>query len=290
MALMTVSEILQPSVYNGWAVGAYDVADLSMTMGVVDAAVADDAPVIIMVYPGMVPVEHYPTYAAFISKEIERSCAKAALALDHGSNLTQIRAALDAGFTGVMIDASSQPLERNIQITKEVVEFAHRYSVPVEAELGRVGMGSDILQDDEMRSYYTRVEDARRFVEETGVDALAVAIGTAHGIYKFEPNLDFERLQELRRVLDLPLVLHGSSGTPTDQLSRAVELGINKINVYTDIRMRVLDAIRKKVMAELIESYDLSDLMNITREQTKQAVQEKNALFGSVRRGNYYIR
>jgi fructose-bisphosphate aldolase class II len=132
------------------------------------------------------------------------------------------------------------------------------------------------------------VNEAKLFVEKPGVDSLAVAIGTAHGLYKFAPQLDFERLQQLRAALDVALVLHGSSGTPNDQLEKAVKLGINKVNVYTDIRMKVLAAIQDKVMAEPIEQYDIPDLLAIFRKESMAVVQEKNAIFGSVGKGKYY--
>ena len=282
MTLLTVSEILKPSVYQGWGVGGYDVVDMSLCQGVLDAALEDQAPVIFLIYPVSVPMESYINFVTYLKREIERCGVTAAIALDHGTTMHQIEAALNAGFTGVMIDASKYPLEQNIAMTKKVVDLAHQFGASVEAELGHVGEGSDILPPDLMKSMYTRVEDARRFVDETGVDALAVAIGTAHGLYKFAPQLDFERLAKLRSELDIPLVLHGSSGTPNDQLAKAVKLGINKINVYTDIRMRVLSSIQAKVVSEHIEQYDIVDLDNIIRRETKKVVQEKNTLFKSV--------
>lgn len=282
MTLLTVSEILKPSIYQGWGVGGYDVVDIALCQGVLDAALEDQAPVIFLIYPASVPVESYINFFTYLKREIERCDVTAAIALDHGTTMHQIEAALNAGFTGVMIDASRYPLEQNIAMTKKVVDLAHQFGASVEAELGHVGEGSDILPPDLMKSMYTRVEDARRFVDETDVDALAVAIGTAHGLYKFAPQLDFERLAKLRSELDIPLVLHGSSGTPVDQLAKAVKLGINKINVYTDIRMRVLSGIRTKVISEHIEQYDIVDLDNIIRKETKNVVQEKNTLFKSV--------
>jgi ketose-bisphosphate aldolase len=288
VTLLTVAEILKPSIKNGWAVGAYDVPDISVAQGILDAAVADEAPVILMIYPAFVPTEYYKTYVSFIKEEIQRSGAKAAIALDHGSNIAEINAAIGAGFTGVMIDASKEPFDKNIETTKTVVDAAHAYGISVEAELGQVGLGSDILPEDQMKSLYTKVIDSKQFVDRTGVDSLAVAIGTAHGLYKFEPKLDFERLQQLRAELEIALVLHGSSGTPNDQLAQAVKFGINKINVYTDIRMKVLESIREKVMADPIEMYDIPDLMAITRKDTKTVVQEKNILFGSTGKSKLY--
>lgn len=288
MPLMTVAEILKPSIKNGWAVGAYNITDLSVTQGILDAAVADDAPVILMIYPSFTPQKYYKTYITFIKEEVERNGAKVAIALDHGSSMLEVKAALEANFTGVMIDASIESLDKNIEITKKVVDISHALGVSVEAELGHVGLGTDVLPEEQMKSLYTRVNEAKIFVEKTGVDSLAVAIGTAHGLYKFAPHLDFERLQQLRAALDVALVLHGSSGTPNDQLEKAVKLGINKVNVYTDIRIKVLAGIHDKVVAEPIEKYDIPDLLAIFRKESMAVVQEKNAIFGSVGKGKYY--
>jgi len=287
MTLLKMAEILKPSVRNGWAVGGYDTSNLAVTYGILDAAEADNAPIIIMIYPGMTPPEYFATFAAFINKEVERRNVKAALILDHGQSISQVEYALAAGFSGVMIDASQQPLEKNIEISKKVVQMAHKLGVSVEAELGHVGLGSDVLPEDQMKALYTPVEDAERFVSETGVDALAVAIGTAHGLYKFKPQLDFERLVALRNSVDIPLVMHGSSGTPEDQIAEAVKLGINKINVYTDIRMAVLKQIQLKAINP-IETYDIPDLDEIMRSATKQLVHEKNTLFNAVGKVHLY--
>jgi fructose-bisphosphate aldolase class II len=282
VSLLTLAEILKPSVHQGWAVGAYDIPDVAVAMGVLDAAVAGKAPVILMVYPTMTAVDSYPTFVAFMKKEIERSGATAAITLDHGSSLPQIEAAIQAGFTGVMIDASAKPFEENIELTRKVVEMAHRAGVSVEAELGHVGTGAEVASGDDVKDLYTSVDDARRFVECTGVDALAVAIGTVHGIYRFTPHLDFERLSQLRAAVNIPLVLHGSSGTPNDQLRKAVELGINKVNVYTDIRLEILRQIQEKVATTRIEDYDFADLLVIARQVTASVVQAKNKIFKAV--------
>ncbi len=287
MAMLGLSEILQPSVRKGWGIGAYDTPNLATTYGILDAAEADKAPVIILIYPAMIPPEYYPTYAAFIKAEVKRRNVNAALVLDHGPSIKEVEAALAAGFTGVMIDSSSKPFDENVAITKKVVEMAHKQGVTVEAELGHVGVGLDVLPEEQMKALYTRVEEAKKFVDLTGVDALAVAIGTAHGLYKFEPHLDFERLAAIRDEIDVPLVLHGSSGTPEDQIAKAVKLGINKINVYTDIRMAVLKQVQP-LAAQPCEKFDITDIDNLTRKVTKDIVQQKNALFGSVNKAGLY--
>jgi fructose-bisphosphate aldolase, class II len=287
MTLLTLKEILTPTIRKGWAIGAYDSPNLAVSLGILDAAEEEKAPVILMIYPGMISPRYYATYIAPVLKEIELRNVAVAIVLDHGPSLLEIGPALEAGFTGVMIDASKYPFEQNVSLTKQVVEMAHKVGISVEAELGHVGMGVDVVPEEEMKALYTRVDEAADFVAQTGVDALAVAIGTAHGIYKYEPRLDFERLEALRNSLDLPLVLHGSSGTPDAQLVKAVELGINKVNVYTDIRMAVLEKMQLKA-AQPIESIDIPDFDQIQRLETKRVVQEKNALFKAVGKAGLY--
>ena len=187
-----------------------------------------------------------------------------------------------------MIDASKEPFEKNMPTTKTVVDAAHAYGIYVEARLGHVGLGSDVLPEDQMKSLYTKVVDSKQFIDRTGVDSLAVAIGTAHGLYSLNPNSIWNVCDNFRAELEIALVLHGSSGTPNDELVQAVKFGINEINVYTDIRMKVLESIREKVMADPIEMYDIPDLMAITRKDTKTVVQEKNILFGSTGKSKLY--
>lgn len=158
-----------------------------------------------------------------------------AIHLDHGSSIEVVKKAIEFGFTSVMFDGSMLPIEENIAKTKEVVEYAHQLGITVEAELGHVGQGSDDDIEYKKADLYTKPEEAVRFVKETGIDSLAIAIGTAHGEYKKAPSIDYERLNEIKKVVDVPLVLHGSSGTGLDKLQKCVDGGINKINICTDL-------------------------------------------------------
>ena len=174
-----------------------------------------------------------------------------ALHLDHGLDVETVKKAVDLGYTSVMIDASAQPYEVNVARTKEVCDYAHAHGVVVEAELGHVGSGDVItsenkeaLTDD--HNIYTEVEMAKRFVEETGVDSLAVSIGTSHGLYKGTPVIDFDRLHELRAALPVPLVLHGGSGSGDENLERCATEGISKINVFTDFTVAAIESSKKE--------------------------------------------
>jgi fructose-bisphosphate aldolase class II len=247
MAYVTLREILAGAFGQNWAVPAFNFMSLETVQAALQGAAAEQAPVILMVYPHHMPREWWPGLVALVRTEAERLPGPVCLHLDHGSNLEEVRAALDLGFSGVMIDGSRLPLDENIALTRQVVEEAHAHGVSVEAELGHVGRGDEALSAEEMQARLTRVEEARRFVEETQVDALAVAVGTAHGLYKGEPNLDFERLHALRDTAGIPLVLHGGSGTPDADVQRAIAGGICKVNIWTEIGIAFVQAIKSEL-------------------------------------------
>ena len=287
MSLLTLAEILKPCVGRDWAVGAFDTPNLDITQAIVDAAAAEQAPVIFMVLPALVCQDQWPALVALIQSEVERRQIPAALILDHGQTLDQVQCALDLGFTGVMIDASTMPLENNIALTRQVVEGAHARGISVEAELGHVGGGQEVLNQDEQQARLTPVHEAERFVQETGVDVLAVAIGTAHGLYRVKPQLDLERLAQIRRAVKLPLVLHGSSDTPDPQVRQAIEIGIDKVNVWTDVRIPYLRAMQA-ALAGPTEAVDLLQATATAQAAARQVVQHKLRLFNSVGKAKLY--
>jgi fructose-bisphosphate aldolase class II len=287
MKFLTLSEILRPCVGQGWAVGAYDTCNLEITQAIVDAAASDHAPVIIMIYPHHTPQDTWPTLVRLIEAEVERTRIPAALVLDHAKTLDQVECALELGFSGVMIDASLAPLEENIALTRRAVKLAHARGVSVEAELGHVGQGQEIVSADQQNAHLTRVDEAARFVKETGVDALAVSIGTLHGLYRGLPKLDFDRLSQLRVVCQIPLVLHGGSNTPDRDLRRAIEIGIDKINIWTDVRLPFLRALRDK-LEEPLEKLEVPEVLGIARLAATQVIREKNQLLGSAGRAMEY--
>jgi fructose-bisphosphate aldolase class II len=287
MKFLTLSEILQPCVGQGWAVGAYDTCNLEITQAIVDAAVSDQAPAIIMIYPHHTPQEAWPTLVRLIEAEVDRTRIPAALVLDHAKTLDQIECALELGFSGVMIDASLAPLEENLALTRRAVELAHARGVSVEAELGHVGQGQEIISADQQNAHFTRVDEAERFVNETGVDALAVSIGTLHGLYRGIPKLDFERLSQLRAVCQIPLVLHGGSDTPDQDLRQAIEIGIDKINIWTDVRIPFLRALRD-TLKDPIGKLEVPEVLGAARAAATEVIREKNQLLGSAGKATEY--
>ena len=287
MKFLTMAEILKPCVGQGWAIGAYDTCNLEITQAIVDASAADQAPAIIMIYPHHTLQAERPTLVRIIESEVERAHIPAALVLDHAKTLDEIECALELGFSGVMIDASLAPLEENIAITRRAVELAHSKGASVEAELGHVGQGDDVSDDDDHGAHLTRVDEAERFVKETGVDALAVSIGTLHGLYRGTPHLDFDRIAALRAACPIPLVLHGGSDTPDPDIRRAVETGIDKINIWTDVRIPFLQAL-KKTLDGPIRKIEVTEAMGAARAAATEIIRQKNQLLGSAGKAAQY--
>jgi len=286
MKYLNLAEILQPCLRQNWAIGAYDTCNLEITQAILEACAADQSPALIMIYPNHNPQAEWPTLLRMIEAEVERAGVPAALVLDHAKTLDQVKSALELGFSGVMIDASLAPLEENIAITRQAVELAHAKGAAVEAELGHVGVGLEVSAD-EQKAHLTRVDEAERFVKETGVDALAVSIGTLHGLYRGKPELDFERIAQLRAACPIPLVLHGGSDTPDDDLRRAIELGIDKINIWTDVRIPYLQAL-KAALDGPIKKIEVHEAMEAARAAATGVIRKKNLLLGSVGKASLY--
>ena len=287
MKYLTLAQILEPCVGQNWAIGAYDTCNLEITRAIVEASAADQAPAIIMIYPHHTPQAEWPTLLRIIESEVERAGIPAALVLDHAKTLDQIEAALELGFSGVMIDASLSPLDQNIAITRQAVELAHAKGASVEAELGHVGQGEDVVSRDQHQAHLTRVDEAERFVAETGVDALAVSIGTLHGLYRGKPQLDFERIAQLRAACPIPLVLHGGSDTPDEDIRRAIETGIDKINIWTDVRIPFLRAL-KQALESPIEKTEVNEAFAAARAAGSAVIRQKNQLLGSAGKATLY--
>jgi ketose-bisphosphate aldolase len=249
--LVTTKEMFTDSREKGYAIVAPDYWDSNSCRTYVETAEKLNVPVILsfaQAHSEMLSLEEAYEIGRFYA---ERATVPVALHLDHGLDVETVKKAVDMGFTSVMIDASAQPYEVNVARTKEVCDYAHAHGVVVEAELGHVGSGDVItsenkeaLHDD--KNIYTEVDTAKRFVEETGVDSLAVSIGTSHGLYKGTPVIDFERLHELRKELPVPLVLHGGSGSGDENLERCATEGISKINVFTDFTIAAIESSKQE--------------------------------------------
>ena len=298
MALVTSSEMFAKALKSDYAVGAFNVNNMEIIQGIVEAAQQENAPLILQVSAGA------RKYAkpAYLTKLVEAAILDTGvdicLHLDHGEDFDICKQCVDDGFTSVMIDGSKHPFEENIRITKEVVEYAHAHGVVVEAELGKLAGVEDAVNVSARDATFTVPEEAAEFVQKTGVDSLAVAIGTSHGAYKFkgDPYLDFDRLREINKLIpDTPLVLHGAStvlpefvakcneyggdipgaqGVPEDMIREAAKYGVCKVNIDTDLRLAMTAEIRK-YMVEHPADFDPRKYLGPARDAIKGMVAHK---------------
>ena len=238
MGLVTLKTILDAANEGGYAVPAFDALDHASAEAIISAAEDKNRPVIIMVpEAGLLLINSY-SFFDFLVYRTEQATVPIALELDHGKTFEVIMQSIHHGFSSVMIDGSDLPFEQNIEITKKVVEVAHAAGVSVEAEIGHVGGGEGNMDGSEVDTgMYTDPEDAKVFADATGVDAIAIAFGTVHGVFKGTPKLDFDRVKKIKEVVNVPLVMHGGSGVNGEDFVKAVESGINKINLFTEISM-----------------------------------------------------
>lgn len=278
--LVTGKEILEHAHKNGYAVGAFNVVNMEMLQAVIAAAEEEKSPVFIQTSEGAISYAGIETISALIRQKAEAASVPVALHLDHGTSFETTVKCVRNGWTSVMIDGSHHALKENIELTHKVVEMAHSCGVSVEAELGRLGGVEDNISVDEKDARFTDPAEAKTFVEGTGVDYLAIAIGTAHGKYKGVPKLDFDRLAKIKGDLNMPIVLHGASGVDDESIKKAISLGVNKINIDTELRCAYTDKLRE-VLAEQPDVFDLRKYIGPARESVKAKVIEKIRLFGS---------
>lgn len=243
MSLVNMKDLVKQADQEDYAIGSFSVANMEMVMGVVRAAEELRSPIILQVAEGRLRHSPLELIGPVMLAAARKARVPVAVHLDHGMGLPVIRQALELGFTSIMYDGSHLALEENIQNTRAVLELAAKYGAAVEAEIGRVGRSED--GSEEGAVLITAVAEAERFYEETGVDLLAVAIGNAHGVYHGEPQLHFDRLQELDQAIPAPLVLHGGSGIGPDDFRQCIRCGIKKINVATATFNRVVDQVRQ---------------------------------------------
>ncbi|MBW6471115.1 MAG: class II fructose-1,6-bisphosphate aldolase [Methanosarcinaceae archaeon] len=279
MPLVTNKEVLDAANDGGYAVGAFNINNMEIVQSIVTTASEMNAPVILAASQGAISYAGIEYLEAIVKVAASKTNTPVTLHLDHGTDFNVILQCIRHGFTSVMIDGSHLPFKENIALTKRVVEVAHPCGVSVEAELGRLGGVEDNISVDEKDAIFTHPDEAAQFVEETDVDSLAVAIGSAHGIYKGEPKLDFERLEKIDKKVDIPLVLHGASGIPEKSIKKAVKLGINKINIDTELRLAFRDAVRKVVTET--DAYDPRKICGPARDAMKEIVKYKIGIFGS---------
>ncbi|MDI6603672.1 MAG: class II fructose-1,6-bisphosphate aldolase [Thermoanaerobacteraceae bacterium] len=282
--LVTGIDLLSKAHKDGYAVGAFNTSNLEITQAIVEAAEEMKSPAIIEVSEGGLKYGGIEVISAIVRTLAQKASVPIALHLDHGTDFNIVMKCLRNGWTSVMMDASKLPLEENIEVTKNVVKIAHGMGVSVEAEIGKIGGTEDNVTVTEREAAMTDPEEAYKFAKETGVDYLAISIGTAHGPYKGEPKLDFDRLKTIKGMLNMPLVLHGASGVPADSIERAVSLGINKINIDTDIRQAFTAKLRDIIDKDKVV-YDPRKILGPCKEAMKEVVMNKMKLFGSAGRG-----
>ena len=243
--LVTSKELLLDAQKHKYAVGAFNVENMEMVIAVIRAAEETNSPVIMQTTPGTIKYAGTALYFANIKAAAEKSRVPVVCHLDHGNSYAIAADAFRAGYTSIMIDGSKLDLEANIALTRAVADFCHAGGVPIEAELGRVGGKEDNLDNTTTINPFTDPEEARIFAERTECDSLAVAIGTAHGIYKGTPQINFDVLGKIRELVDVPIVLHGTSGVPDEQVIEAINMGVCKVNYATDLRIAFTDGIKK---------------------------------------------
>ncbi|MGO5165036.1 MULTISPECIES: ketose-bisphosphate aldolase [unclassified Candidatus Paralachnospira] len=235
--LMNMKDLLAVANEHNFAVPAFNVSSNMILKGVMHTCEEMQAPVIIAIHPDELSFVE-DSFVKAVIEEAHKATVPVCIHLDHGAKFEQVLRAIQDGFTSVMIDGAHLPFEENIAITKKVVEVAHPVNVSVEAELGTIGTADDYGEAGSKKIIYTEVDDAVKFIKETDIDCLAIAIGTAHGLYPKDrkPKLALDRLKEIKAAVSIPLVLHGGSGNPDDEIAQSVKLGVNKINISSDIK------------------------------------------------------
>ncbi len=300
MPLVNTSEMFRKAYEGGYAIGAFNVNNMEIVQGITEAAAEVNAPLILQVSKGARSYANHTYLMKLVEAAVIETGLPIALHLDHGDSFELCKSCIDGGFTSVMIDASSKSLEENIDITREVVEYAHKYNVTVEAELGTLAGVEDEVKVNAEDSSYTRPEDVQEFVTRSGCDSLAIAIGTSHGAYKFKPGtkpqLRFDILEEVsRRLPGFPIVLHGSSsvpqefvelvnkyggampgaiGVPEDQLRQAARMAVCKINIDSDLRLAMTASVRQ-YLYEHPADFDPRAYLKPGRANTKAMVKHK---------------
>ncbi len=281
--LVSSKELLLDAQKHGYAVGAFNTNNLEITHAIIRAAEAKKAPILIQISAGAIRYAGLDFLPMIARQAAMKASVPVAIHLDHGPSFELVMKALRVGFTSVMRDASKLPFEQNVAEVVKVVEAAHAVGVPVEAEIGKIGGAEEHVVVSEREALMTDPDEAARFVEASGCDFLAVAIGNAHGFYKGEPKLDFDRLAAIREKVPVPLVLHGASGIPDEQIRKAVERGICKINIDTEIRYAFATTVRA-FMAENPKQIDPRKILGPAIEAMQAVVERKIELFGSAGR------
>lgn len=280
MPLVPMKQLLEKAEAGHYAVGAFNCNNMEIIQAIITAATAENAPVIVQASQGAIKYAGLDYIVGLTRMAAELAPVPVALHLDHGTSFDQVMQCIGKGFTSVMIDGSKLPLEENIALTNRVLDVARPCGVTVEAELGKIGGTEDDIFVSDREAMYTEPEEALTFVQATGVDALAIAIGTAHGQYKGEPKLDLDRLAKIKDLVKIPIVLHGSSGVPDDAIRAAIERGVRKVNIDTNIREAFMGGVTA-ALAKNPQELDPRKVLGPAREAMVAIIREKIRVFGS---------
>ncbi|MGL4417774.1 MAG: tagatose bisphosphate family class II aldolase [Plesiomonas shigelloides] len=280
MYLISSREMLKRAQKGGYAVPAFNIHDLETVQVIAETASEMGSPVIMAGTPGTSDYAGTDYLVSICKEAAHKHSMPLVLHLDHHEALDDIRTKVEHGIRSVMIDGSHHAFEQNIDLVSAVVQYCNRFDASVEAELGRLGGQEDDLIVDSADALFTDPASAAEFVRRTGIDSLAVAIGTAHGLYKAEPRLDFARLEKIRERVDIPLVLHGASGVPDEMVRRCIDLGVCKVNVATELKIAFADAV-KKHFAENPSANDPRKYITPGKAAMKQVVIDKIRMCGS---------
>ncbi|GAB4348566.1 MAG: class II fructose-1,6-bisphosphate aldolase [Candidatus Abyssubacteria bacterium] len=277
MPLSSMIPLLTKAQTGGYAVGQFNFHNIDGLLAIIRAAESKNSPVILG------PIFLQPRAIMAMLRELAHDAqVPIAVTLDHGVSFAQALECIRAGYTDVMLDSSSLPFDDNVRETRRVVEAAHAVGVGVEGEIGHVGMGEDYNDYSAVSALFTKPDEARRYVEQTGVDAVAVAVGTAHGRYKGKPKLDFERLSQISAAIETPLVLHGGSGVSDEDFREAIRRGIAKVNIYTHLADAALETIRAELERPDLKHY--FQLQYATSQVMQEVVEHYIDVFGSAQK------
>lgn len=280
MTLVSMNEFLPKAKANRFAVGQFNMNNLEFAQAIVEAAMEENSPFIYGISEGALKYMGYEFTVAMAEAAAKKSGLPIALHLDHGSSFEVAMKCIRAGFSSVMFDGSHYPFEENIRLTKEVVKAAHAMGVSVEGELGTIGGVEDDLSVDEKDATLAKPAEAIRFYEETGVDCLAIAVGTAHGMYAGDPDIKFDIIEEVTKSIPVPIVLHGGSGVPDAMIRKAILAGAGKINVNTENQVACTAMIRE-VLNKDGKVFDPRKYLGPARDAMVEVVRSKIKLFGS---------
>lgn len=279
MGLANTVDILRHAEKHSYAVGAFNCMNLEFLNGILEGAERMRSPIILNIAEVHFPYVNMEQITPAIKYMADNVCVPVVLNLDHGLSVETVVRAIRCGFSNVMYDASKKSFEQNIEETRLVVRMAHAVGVSVEAELGRVGGEEGGGKARARKEFFTNPDDAERFVEETGVDSLAVAVGNAHGFYEGTPELDFDLIATLRKRIKVPLVLHGGSGISDDDFRKAIRLGIRKVNFFTEMSKLAADRVRELIRAS--DDYLLHDLVLEAKNRIREVAMDRIRVWGS---------